>query len=135
MARIHGSKGQIKLDPTGGATGVAVGSVNEWTLDQTRDSVEVTCFGDTEKQFVMGLRNNQGTLAGYWDSAASEVLFDVAAGDVAATLTLIPSSVEPTFLWKGLAYLDVSVNCPATGAVTISGNWVGSGPWVREPIV
>lgn len=133
MARLHGSKGQVKMDPAGGSTLATVASLNAWTLDMARDKVDVTAFGDTNKQYVQGLPDIKGTLGGFWDSSTPE-LFDVAAGDVAAMLNLIPSTLEPTFLWKGLAFLDASINVSATGAVTISSNFVGAGPWVREPV-
>lgn len=132
MARIHGYKGQVKMDPTGGATAVAVASLNAWTLDMARDKVEVTAFGDTNKLYVQGLADIKGTLGGFYDSTDLEI-FDVAAGDVAAMLQLIPSTLAPTFFWTGLAFLDASVNVSATGAVTISSSFVGAGPWTREP--
>lgn len=133
MARYHGSKGQIKMDPAGGSTVAIVASLNAWTLDQARDKVDVTAFGDTNKQYVQGLPDVKGTLGGWFDESDLN-LFDVAAGDVAAFLHLIPSTLIPTYLWKGLAFLDASINVSATGAVSISSNFVGAGPWVREPV-
>ena len=60
MARRHGSKGQVMMNPTGGATAVAVGDLNEWTLNLARDKEDVTCFGDTNKQYVLGLPDIRG---------------------------------------------------------------------------
>lgn len=130
--RIHGSRGQVMIDPTGGATAVAVISLNAWSLDQAKDTVEVTAFGDTSKQYVMGLRDTKGTIAGWYD-ADDLTIFDVAEGDVPAMLKLIPDGLAPTFLWTGKAYLDASIAVSATGAVSISSNFVGAGPWTREP--
>lgn len=134
--RIHGSKGDVMLDPAGGtgAAAVRVGSLNAWTLEATRDRVDVTAFQDVNRQFVQGLASITGTLGGFWNSAESGDLFDVAMGDTPAYLKLIPSTLEPTFLWKGLAYLDASINVSATGAVTISSSWAAAGPWEREPV-
>jgi len=133
--RIHGSKGQVLMDPAGGdGTAAAVlASINAFTLDMARDKVDVTAFGDLNKTYVQGLPDIKGTIGGYYDSDSLE-LFDVAAGDVPAFLKLVPSSLQPTFFWSGLAYLDASVNVSATGAVTISSSWVAAGPWEREPI-
>lgn len=130
--RIHGSHGQVTMDPTGGATTAPVVSLNSWSLDMARDKVEVTAFLDVNKQYVQGLPDVKGSLGGWYDSAALD-LFDVAAGDVAAMLELIPNILEPTNLWTGLAYLDASVSVSATGAVSITSNFVGAGPWTREP--
>jgi hypothetical protein len=133
MARIHGNRGQVKIDPTGGATVVEIASLNEWTLDLTRDKVDVTCFGDTNKQSVMGLADYSGTFAGFWDSATTPSLFDVMFGTVAAMLELIPDRADPTFLFTGLANLDGSLSVSATGAVTIEGKFSAAGPWTMEP--
>jgi len=132
--RIHGSKGQVMMDPTGADLTVAVGSLNSWTLDMARDKVDVTAFGDPNKQYVQGLMDIKGTIGGWWDSAISGDLFDVAQGDTAAKLKLVPSTLEPTFFWSGLAYLDASINVSATGAVAITSNFVAAGPWTREPV-
>lgn len=132
MARIHGSHGQVMMDPTGGATSAAVGDLNNWSLDLKRDRVDVTCFGDTTKQSVQGLPGYEGTLAGCWNSA-NVVLFEVALGDVAALLKLLPSSLEPTFFFTGLAWIDASIEVAADGAVTVGGTFAGAGPWTMEP--
>lgn len=132
MARIHGSRGQVKMDPAGGASGVVVANLNAWTLDMSRDRVDVTSFGDTNKTSVQGLPNYSGTLSGFWD-ATSVAIFQVALGTVAPFLTLIPDSLAPTFLFKGLAWLDASINVSANGAVTIGGKFDAAGPWVMAP--
>lgn len=134
MARIHGSKGQVLMDPTGGATAVAVASLNSWTLEMNRDRVDVTAFGDTFKQWVQGLPNIAGTITGFYENTELDI-FDVAAGDTAAFLKLLPSTLAPTYFWSGPAYLDASVNVSATGAVTISSTYVGAGDWSRDPVV
>ena len=134
MARIHGSKGSVEMDPTGGALTVAVASLNSWTLEMNRDRVDVTAFGDTFKQWVQGLPNIAGSITGWYENTELDI-FDVAQGDTAVTLKLIPSTLAPTHFWTGPAYLDASVNVTATGAVSISSTYVGAGDWTREPVV
>jgi hypothetical protein len=121
------------MDPTGGATVVEVASINAFTLEMTRDFVDVTCFGDTEKQSVAGLRDIGGSYKGCYDKASYMVIFDAIGGAVAVMLHLVPDLVDPTYLWKGLAYLDGSIDCSASGAVTHEGKFKGAGPWVMEP--
>ena len=136
MARIHGKKGDVMLDPTGGATPVTLASCDSWSLDLTKDRVDVTCFQDTNKQTVVGLPSYSGSLSGAWDSATTpEELFAVVFGDVAAMIHLIPTTLEPTFLFKGLGNLDATIDCPAKGAVTWSGKFDAAGPWVMEPAI
>ena len=82
---------------------------------------------------MQGLPDIKGTLGGWYDNTDLE-LFDAAAGDVAVMLELIPNTLAATHLWSGLVYLDASVNVSATGAVSISSNFVGAGPWTSEPV-
>jgi len=133
--RIHGKKGQIKMDPAGapGTAATAVADINAFTIDMSTDTVDVTALGDTNKQYVQGLPDYKGTLSGWWNSATSPALFEVILGGGKPWLVLIPDTSEPTFLFKGLAYLSGSIDVSATGAVSISGDWVGAGNWVMEP--
>lgn len=133
MARRHGSKGQVKMDPTGGDAAAVVGDLNQWTLDLARDKEDVTCFGDTNKQYVLGLPDVQGEINGVWNEETSPEFLRVALGDVPVMLELIPSTLTPTHMFKGLAYLDAGMECAADGAVTISGSFVAAGPWTLEP--
>lgn len=132
MARRHGSKGQVKMDPTGvGGAGLAVvADMNTWTLTMGREQVDVTAFGDLNKQYVLGLPDVKGTFGARWNTASSPTLFTVARGDVAPMLNLIPSTLDPTAYFEGLAYLDVGINVDSGGAINISGNFVAAGDWV-----
>lgn len=133
MARRHGSRGVVQMDATGGTTPVPVASLNHWSLDFERDKEDVTCFGDTNKQYVLGLPDVQGDIEGVWDETTSPDFIRVALGDVPVLLVLIPSDLAATYLFKGLAYLSASIDCAADGAVTISGSFVAAGPWTMEP--
>jgi hypothetical protein len=133
--RKHGSKGQVKMDPTGGATVVAVGDLNSWTLDQTREQADVTAFSDTVKQYVLGLPDCKGTWGGWWNSASSPQLFAAAKGTTPVTLNLIMSTDEPTYFFEGLAYLDASIDVSSDGAISTSGNFVAAGDWTLEGTV
>ncbi len=131
--RMYGSHGSVMLEPTGAVTGaLAVGSLNKWTLNLARNKADVTAFGDTNLVYVVGLPDIKGTLGGWWDSAET-ALFEVALGNVAGFLQLIPSTLEPTFLWSGTAWIDAAIDVPATGAVAITGSFVGAGPWTMSP--
>jgi hypothetical protein len=130
--RKHGSGGEIRMDPTGGATAAAVGDLNAWTLDMARDQVDVSAFGDSNKQYVLGLPDVKGTYGGWWNSASSPDLFVVAQGKTPVLLELVPAVDDNTFFFTGPAYLDASINVSATGAVSISGNFVAAGDWGLE---
>jgi len=135
MARIHGKKGQVLLDstPASPVTPVAVADLNDWTLDMSTDRVDVTAFGDTNKQKVSGLPDFSGTVGGFWNSVSSPTFFAIVLGGVTSWLRLMPSTAEPTYYFEGLANLDGSIKVSANGAVTISGKFDAAGNWVQKP--
>src|SRR5678815_4054645 len=135
MARLHGKTGQILIDttPTSPVTPVALADTNAFTLDMSTDKVDVTCFGDTNKQKVVGLPDFTGTLSGFWNKVSSPAFFAVVLAQATCWLRLLPSSNEATYMFEGLAYVDGSINCSATGAVSFSGKFDAAGNWVMRP--
>lgn len=130
MARIHGSRGQVLMDPTGGSTFAVVADMDSWTLDMDRDTVDVTAFGDTNKQFVLGLPNYSGTYTAKYNAPTAGVIFDAIMGSVAVHLKLVPDLVAiATNFFSGLAYLSGGINVDAKGAVTTGGKFVAAGNW------
>ena len=132
MPRYHGKSGVVYGSTTGSGTAVQIASLSAWTLDQSTDKVDVTAFGDANKTYVVGLRDVKGTLSGFWDTA-DDALFDGCESTDGVKLYLYGSSNAPTFYWYGPAWLDASISVPATGANTISGNFVANGAWGRKP--
>lgn len=132
MARRHGKNGQVAMDPTGGSTYVPIASLNSWTLDAASDNVDVTAFGDTNKQYVKGLPDYKGDIGGWWD-AEDVAIFDAAFAGIPVALKLVPSTLDATAFFSGLGYIDAGVDVPADGAASISGTWVAAGNWTMAP--
>ena len=105
-----------------------------FTLNMARNKADVTSFGDANLTYVQGLPDIKGTLGGWFDSDELTI-FDIAMGDVACFLELIPSTiVTPTpIMWSGKAWLDASIDVKATGAVSVAGNFVAADSWTRTP--
>lgn len=59
---------------TGAGTLTQISSKTAWTIDASRDFVEVTAFGDTGKKKVPLLQNAGGDLNGHMDMAGSGTL-------------------------------------------------------------
>lgn len=135
MAILSGRNGQVFWDPTGagGATLVQVISLNAWTLSLKTDHIEVTCFGDQNKVYIPGMKDVSGTSAGFWNSAETSIV-EAADQDTPGMLKLVPTSVEPTFFWTGLAYMDADLDVGVNEAPAISGTFMAAGPWTREPV-
>lgn len=132
MARYHGQKGVVYGSTTGTGTAINMVSLSAWTLNMATDKVEVTAFGDPNKTYVQGLRDIQGTLSGFWDSA-DDSLFDAAESADGMKLYLYPASTAATIYFYGPAFIDASIEVSATGACTVNGNFVAAGAWSRKP--
>jgi hypothetical protein len=132
--RRHGYKGDILMDESGlGTTYVSVASMNGWTIDMSRERIDVTCFGDPNRVYVQGLQDIKGTLKGMWEAVASRALLDVMMGDVSVSLKLVPSMLDDDAFFSGLAYLDGGLDVAVDGAISIAGSWAAAGPWELDP--
>lgn len=130
MAIKSGRYGTIKYDPAG-VTPVALISLNTWKLSLKTDYEDVSCFGDTNKVYVPGLRDVSGTVGGFWNST-NVILFDATEAATPGKLELAPNSTEPTFTFSGLAYLDADIDC-GLSAPKVSASFRAAGPWVMAP--
>ena len=130
MSIKSGRLGQILYDPAG-ITPVALVSLNSWKLDIKTDKEDVSCFGDTNKVYVPGLRDMTGSFSGFWNST-NVVLFDAAEATTPGLLKLVPNSSEPTFFWSGLAYMDASIDC-SLQAPKVTGTFMAAAAWTMAP--
>lgn len=132
MARYHGSKGVVYIATTGTGTAVVAVSLSQWSLDRATSKADVTAFGDTNLQYVQGLPDIKGTLAGWFDDT-NDSLFDGADSADGIKLYLYPSSLVTTNYHYGPAWLDASIEVDAGGAIGIKGSFVAAGAWGRKP--
>lgn len=76
---IHGRFGAFYVDqtatPTSGPSyGVSMlGNLSSWSLNGTRDTVEVTTLGDTNKNYVTGLSDGTGSIEGVLDTSSTGI--------------------------------------------------------------
>ena len=61
MAFFRGEEGSVKFK-NGSGTTEAIVSTTGWTLDTTKDTLDVTAHGDTFRNFVGGLISGSGTI-------------------------------------------------------------------------
>lgn len=134
--RIHGMKGSVSI----GSPATVLGSTTKWTLSQAKDFVEVTCFGDTSKAWVVGLKDISGQLSFVYNlnpgspaSGDTLPLFQATEVDTPVTLKLTPDTNNASHYWTGQAYLDLSsIDVDVKGAVVGTSNFKGSGNWLRH---
>jgi len=76
MAFFRGEEGSVKFK-NGSGTTEAVVSTTSWSLDITKDTLDVTAHGDTSRAFVGGLISGSGSI---------EFLYTAASGNETANL-------------------------------------------------
>jgi hypothetical protein len=132
MAKYHGRKGVVYMSTSGTGTAASVASLNSWELNMTQDTVEVTAFGDGNKTYVVGLKDVQGSLAGFWEDS-QDTLFDASESADGVKMYLYPSADAPTVYFYGPAWVDASISVGVNAAVTVSANFRANGTWGRKP--
>lgn len=116
------------LGATAGGVAVPVASLSNWSLDYKTDRVDVTSFGDTNKQYVQGLPDIQGSFAGFWDD--SDTTVRQASGTAGVNTYLYPDFTNaPTKYAYGLATVDFSLAADVGDAVKVTGSFGASGNW------
>ena len=126
--RIHGKSGAIYLggSKTGGGTKVAAKA--EWTLNRTRDTVDVTSFGDTNKRYVVGLPDVSGTYRGTLD-VSGDLLLTAATQDAQLIYLYADDGASPIEVAHGSGFIDATVTVNNTDAARINGNIRASDNW------
>ena len=70
MAFFRGEEGSVKFK-NGSGTTEAIVSTTGWTLDTTKDTLDVTAHGDTFRSFIGGLISGSGTVDFLYTAAGS----------------------------------------------------------------
>ncbi|MFA4972543.1 MAG: hypothetical protein WC683_08000 [bacterium] len=131
MALYHGRHGLVYMSTTGTGNATSITSLTTWSLDMSRDTVEVTAFGDTNKVYVAGLKDIKGSFEGFWDDT-NDNIYDGSDSADGVKLYLYPSSDAITKYWYGPAWLDMSVETGVGDAVKISANFSANGAWGQK---
>ena len=70
MAILRGEEGSVQFEADGGTNATIVGT-RSWTLNITKDTLDVTDHGDTFRSFVGSLISGSGTVELVYDSGAT----------------------------------------------------------------
>ena len=135
MAFFRGEEGSVKFKNSSGTT-EAIVSTTGWTLDTTKETLDVTAHGNTTRNFVGGLISGSGTIDFLYTAASGnetenlidDVLVAEDAGDAQFELFLDTSGskkvsfsgiVTGTSLSATTGELEtVSVSFISSGAIT-----------------
>lgn len=130
MANYHGKKGVVYASLTGTGAASNVLKLSNWSLNMSTDKAETTAFGDTNKTYVQGLANREGSISGFWDDTEADLWTGADSTD-GIKLYLYPSSDAATKYFYGPAWLDMSIEVAVDGAIRVSGDFVANGAWGR----
>lgn len=132
--KLHGKGGAIYLGGAKGSGGVKVATKTEWTLQRNRDYVDATVFGDTNKTYLAGLPNVQGSFSGLLD-VSGDLLLSAATSEQQDMYLYADDNTNGTSLVlvaHGPGLIDANVNCSNTDAVRITGEYRAQGAWVID---
>ena len=69
--RYAGKTGLAYVSTSASAAATSVGQLTNWTMDFSTDKLDVTCFGDKNKQYVQSWGAGKGTLGLIFGKAQS----------------------------------------------------------------
>lgn len=127
--KLHGKNGAIYLDaPKGGGGAKKVAAKTEWTLNLSRDYVDATVFGDTNKTYLVGLKDIQGTYSGLLDTSG-DLLVNASSADSTDIYLYADDGASPVLVAYGPGLLDANITASNTDAVRVTGNFRAAGAW------
>ena len=128
---LHGKNGAIYLggSKTGGGTKLV--NKTEWTLNLNRDYVDSTVFGDSNKTYLVGLKDVQGTFAGLL-AVAGDAQVNAANSDIVNIYLYGDDGTNGgavLLIASGPGLMDASITASNTDAIKTSGNFRAAGAW------
>lgn len=130
MARLHGRTGRLYADfsAAGGGSATPVAALKSWEINASSDRVDVTAMGDSNKQYLQGLPDAQGSFSGFYDDS-SDTAYSAArdiSSNAARKFYQYPSTNDTDKYWYGTAYFDVTITGDVAGAIETSGSWAAA---------
>lgn len=126
--KLHGKNGAIYLNGAKGS-GTKVATKSEWALNLNRDYVDATVFGETNKTYLVGLKDVSGTYAGILDTSGDLLLNASDEDTVQIYLYADDRDTFEVLVASGPGLFDASVSASNTDAVRITGNFRAAGSW------
>ena len=112
MAFFRGEEGSVKFK-NGSGTTEAIVSTTAWTLDTTKDTLDVTAHGDTFRSNIGGLISGSGTI---------DFLYTAASGNETANLLTDVLTTEDA----GDALFELFLDTSGSKKVSFSGIVTGT---------
>ena len=128
---LHGKNGAIYFYGAKGS-GTKVVNKTEWTLSLNRDYVDSTVFGDSNKTYLVGLKDVSGTFAGllHLGSGLADEQVNATDSDAIDIYLYADDRTSNEFLVAyGPGLVDASITASNTDAIKTTGNFRAAGAW------
>jgi hypothetical protein len=128
---LHGKSGAIYLGGPKNGGGVKLVNKTEWTLNLNRDYVDSTVFGDSNKTYLVGLKDVQGTFAGLL-AIAGDAQVNATNSDIVNIYLYGDDGTNGgsvLLIASGPGLMDASITASNTDAIKTSGNFRAAGAW------
>jgi hypothetical protein len=103
-----------------------VAFVSKFSIDSSTDKYPVTAFGDSNKQYVVGLPDDKGAYSGFADIAGS-TLYTAARDGLARNTYFYPDFVNDVgSYWFFTAFYDWNGDWDVSNGAAVQGTWVAS---------
>jgi len=137
MAIKSGRLGRVRYAPAGVISpgGLAtIISINAWSWSLKTDYEDVSCFGDTNKVYIPGLRDVGGTFGGFFNLSDLTIVHATSAespGQIELTHNTSDTTGSPlaAAVFTGLGYMDADINCSVNGAPKLTSTFKAAGAW------
>jgi hypothetical protein len=126
--KLHGRGAAVYLGGAKDSGGVKIATKTDWTLQRNRDYVDATTFGDTNKTYLAGLPNVQGTFAGLLD-VSGDLLLNAATSDATQIYLYADDGASSVLIANGPGFIDGSVTASVNDAIRYTGEFRASGNW------
>ena len=132
MARISGRNGVLLVQVTTASTALTtISYLRDWSINFTKEQIDVTAMEDGNKVYVAGLSDCTGSASGFLDAASTATTYAAAIDGEARTFKLLPDKNTTTTFYGGTAIFDFSLSAAVNGAVEFSTNFSASGAVTR----
>ena len=125
--KLHGKNGAIYINGAKGS-GTKVTNKTEWALNLNRDYVDATVFGDTNKTYLVGLKDISGTYAGLLDTSG-DYLVNSTDSDIVQIYLYADDGATAILVASGPGLFDAAITASNTDAIRCTGNFRAAGNW------
>lgn len=111
MAFIHGKSSKFSIDNSAGSLVDLSAYIEQVSLSRSIETAEVTTFGNSAKQYIVGLSDGSVSISGKFDAAGASTVDSVLSGILGQSATVsweyqpnsaTVSSTNPKYTGEGI---------------------------------